>query len=53
MIRGIEQTTMRKVYLRVLPIAALSYFLTRKVAVESIGTRRPRQGVTFASQKPA
>jgi len=26
MIRGIEQTTMRKVYLRVLPIAALSYF---------------------------
>jgi len=26
MIRSIEQTTMRKVYLRVLPIAALSYF---------------------------
>ena len=26
MIRTIEQTTMRKVYLRVLPIAAVSYF---------------------------
>jgi ACS family tartrate transporter-like MFS transporter len=26
MIRTVEQTTMRKVYLRVLPIAAVSYF---------------------------
>ena len=32
MVRSLEQTTMRKVYLRILPFAALTYFMVISTA---------------------